>query len=172
MPKIMLMRTDRVADEGKREAAREFFLGAIDGLNEDDKKAWRRWLKGVFGLEPGEIATIEARFDRSGPYHRRHMAMENAFFDAQERFDQFESFRDWLKIGAGHCTWVPGPKGAIVPIPNSISYAKLDDEEIRRVHVAMVAFMRTPHAGKALWPHLTEQGRADMVEAILGGFNE
>lgn len=67
-------------------------------------------------LEPGEFAIIEFVIPRSSPYHRRHMAIESAVFNAQERFDDFEQFRVWLKVGAGWVDWCAGPKGGAVPV--------------------------------------------------------
>lgn len=42
-----------------------------------------------------------------------HMAIEQAVFDAQDRFSDFEMFRDWLKIGSAWVVWVPGPKAGL-----------------------------------------------------------
>ena len=151
---------------------RQFLTGYIDGFNRDDKTAWRRFLKRLMGMAPGEMALIEARMPRSGPFHRRHMKIEQSVFDAQERFEDFEQFRYWLKVGAAWVTWAAGPKGGVVPIPKSISYAKADEEEFRRYHVKVVGFLRGEHAAKYLWPHLDAQAAADMMDSILRGFEE
>ena len=61
----------------------------------------------------GEIFEITIKRIRHGKFHRKHMALEQAIFDAQERFTQFDPiFRDWLKVGAGFVEWHPGPRGA------------------------------------------------------------
>lgn len=164
------MRTDK-AMPANMEPARDLLFGALDGFNRDDKRAWRRFWKRLIGLEPGEMALIEARMPRSGPFHRRHMAIEQSVFDAQERFQDFEQFRYWLKVGAGWVTWAAGPKGGVVPIPKSISYAKADQEEFTRYHEAVVAFLREGHAARFLWRHLGD-GADVMMDSILGGFEE
>ena len=170
MSSINLMRTDKAMPDNL-DAARELLFGALDGFNRDDKKAWRSFWKRLIGMEPGEMALIEARMPRSGPFHRRHMAIEQAVFDAQERFQSFEQFRYWLKVGAGWVTWAAGPKGGVVPIPNSISYANADQEEFKRYHEAVIDFLRGDHASVFLWRHLGA-GAADMMESILEGFDE
>jgi hypothetical protein len=169
--KITLCRTDQALPTNL-ESARALLFGALDGFNRDDKRAWRKFWARLFKLEPGEMAVAEMVFPRSGPFHRRHMAIEQSVFDAQERFENFESLRNWMKIGAGHCEWVPGPKGAVVPIPKSISYASIDDEEFRVFHDNTVAFLRGGHAANVLWPHLKGPRAAEMMEVILKGFGE
>lgn len=174
MSEIVLVRQDATdIPEADREAARRVLCGAIDGLGEKGKRQWRRLLKDLFAMEPGECMTLQRNKQRSGPFHRRHMAMEQRFFEAQERFTSFDpGFRDWLKIGAGHCEWVPGPRGGIVPIPLSISYSDMDEDAMREFHIACVAFLRQDYAQKTLWRHLTVLQRQEMVEALLLEFGE
>ncbi len=158
--------------EADREAARRVLFGLVDGLGERGRKQWRRFVAGLMRLEPGEMVEIRTHKERSGPFHRRHMALEQRVFEAQEKFDQFEAFRTWLKVGSGFVDWHPGPKGGVIPVPRSISYARLEDDEMRQVHDDMVAFLRTEHAGRTLWRHLETAQRTDMIEAILGEFGE
>lgn len=169
MAKITIARTD-LALPDDLEPARKLLFGAVDGLSREDKRAWRRFFKRLVGLEPGEMAEVEMVFPRSGPFHRRHMKIEQSVFDAQERFTEFEVFRCWLKVGAGWVTWAAGPKGGVVPIPKSISYAKADEEEFRQYHDQVIRFLRGPHAAKYLWPHLEQP--AGMIDAILEEFEE
>lgn len=171
MSKITILRTDVAIDEPMRDALRRFLFGVIDGFNKDDRRAWRRFWKRVVGMEPGEMAAAEMLFPRSGPFHRRHMAIEQSVFDAQERFTDFEQFRVWLKVGAGWVDWCAGAKGGVVPIPKSISYAKADEEEFRKYHDQVMMFLRGPHAALFLWKHLGAQA-SEMMDSILDGFNE
>lgn len=172
MSKITITRSNLAMPAAGLEAARAILFGVIDGFTQDDKRAWRRFWKRLVGLEPGEMAVAEMAFPRSGAFHRRHMKIEQTIFDGQERFEDFDQFRYWLKVGAGWVTWAAGPNGGVVPIPKSISYAKADEEEFRRYHDKVIAFLRGPHAAKYLWKHLSETERAAMVEALLEGFGE
>lgn len=174
MPEIVIVRQeDMQVTEADKDATRRVVFGTVDGLGEINRKRWRRFWATLMRMEPGEMATIRTHKARSGPFHRRHMAMEQAVFEAQERFTDFErGFRDWLKVGAGHCTWFPGPRGAVFPVPKSISYAEMEEGEMRDFHESAVAFLRTEHAGKTLWPHLKPLQRTEMIETILGGFGE
>ena len=158
--------------EADKEAARRVLFGIVDGLGERGRRQWRRFVNGLLRLEPGEMVDIQTHKARSGPFHRRHMVMETAFFEAQERFELFEPFRDWLKVGAGHVDWFPGPKGGVFPVPRSIAFSKLEEDDMREFHVNAVAFLRTEHAQKTLWRHLSPAARGEMVETILAGFGE
>ncbi len=174
MSEIILVRQHDVdIPDAEKDAARRVLFGALDGLGEVNKKRWRRFMAMLFKMEPGEMATIKTHKARSGPYHRRHMKMEQVFYESQERFENFDrGFRDWLKVGAGHCEWFPGPKGAVFPAPKSISYDQMEEGAMREFHDNAIAFLRTEHAQKTLWKHLTPAARSEMVETILKGFGE
>lgn len=173
MSDIVLVRQSPVEiPEPDRAAARKVLFGMVDGLGAVHKKAWRRFVNMLLRLEPGEIVEIMTRKQRSGPFHRRHMALEQRVFEAQERIEHFKDFRMWLKLGAGFVDWRPGPRGGVFPIPRSIAYSELEEGDMRQFHDDAVAFLRTEHAGKYLWPHLPAVARIDAIEAVLGGFGE
>lgn len=174
MTDIVLVRTDSLPiSRADAEAARKVLFGQVDGLSAKHKKSWRRlWSWFLKKAEPGEMVEIRTHRDRLGWYHRKHMAMEQAVFESQERFEHFEQFRLWLKVGAGFVDWLPGPKGGVIPVPRSISYAKLGQDDMELVHDDIVRFLRSEHAQKALWRHLAPAGRADMMETLLQEFEE
>lgn len=173
MAEITLVRQDPVQiTESDKEAARRVIFGIVDGLGERGKKQWRRLWSNIMRLEPGEMVEVTTLQPRLGWYHRKHFALEQAVFEMQERFEEFESFRTWLKVGAGHVDWFPGPKGGVIPVPRSVSYAKLEQAEMEVFHAAAVEFLRTEHAGKTLWKHLSATNRIQMIETILAGFGE
>lgn len=170
MSRFTITRTD-IALPVDLEDARHLLFKSLDGFGEDDRKAWRRLWKKLIGLEPGELLEVQTIFPRSGPYHRRHMAMEQKLFDSQEQFDDFEAFRTWLKVGAGWVIWAPGENGELVPVPKSISYAAAEQDEFEKYHAAVLRFLRGPHAGPFLWPHLGDKA-TDQIDYILRGFGE
>jgi hypothetical protein len=174
MTEIVLVRKDAAPIcKDDAEAAKRVLFSQIDGLSEAHQKSWRRlWNWFLTKAEPGEMVEFKAHRDRLGWYHRKHMALEQRVFEAQERFTDFGQFRNWLKIGAAFCDWVPGPKGAIVPVPKSISYSAIGQDEMEAFNDAAVAFLRTPHAIKTLWPHMPDHERELAVEAVLIPFEE
>lgn len=173
MAAITLFRTDQqMPDEATLAAARRILTGVIDGFSNDDKRAWRGFLRRLLGMEPGEMARVEAVMPRLGWYHRKHMKLEQALFDGQERFSQFEQFRIWLKFGAGWVDWIAGPKGGVIPAPRSVSYAAADQAQFEQYHAQVVEFLRGEHAAPYLWRHLPTGQAAEMMDAILEGFDE
>lgn len=173
MAEINLVRKHDIAvSEQEKEAARRVLFGHIDGLGESAQKKWRRFVSRLFKLEPGEMVEIKTHQERLGWYHRKHMAMEQQLFEAQEKFDNFEAFRIWLKIGAGFVDWFPGPKGGVIPVAKSMSYGQLEQGGMEQLHSDMIKFLRTEHAQKTLWAHLDGAMRSEMMESVLGGFGE
>lgn len=167
---ILVRQHDVQLSEEDKAVARRVIFGIVDGLGEKGRKQWRRLWNGLLRLEPGEMVEIKTNQQRLGWYHRKHMALEAALFESQERFENFEGFRDWLKVGAGHCEWYPGPRGGVFPVPKSTSYAKLEQADMEKFHDEAVAFLRSDHAGRTLWKHLDQPGRIDMIEGILSLF--
>ena len=174
MPEIILVRQEQTEiKEADREAVRRVIFGILDGLGEKNRRMWRRfWWNIQNRLEAGEIVTVTTHKSRSTPFHRRHFALEQAVFESQERFEDFDQMICWVKVGAGHVDWLPGAKGAVMPIPRSISYAAMEDGEFREFHTNVIVFLRQPYCQKVLWPHLDDLKRTEMMECILGGFNE
>jgi hypothetical protein len=168
---IVRDRSIEVSDHD-REITSRVMTSGLRGIDERNHKRWIRFLKNVFGLEHGEIAEIGTRIPRSGPFHRFHMAIEQAVFNAQDRFTQFEQFRNWTKVGSGFCDWCAGPKGGVIPVPRSISYADLEEDPMREFHEDMLAFFRGEHAANYLWPHLKGARAAEMMDAVLREFDK
>ena len=172
MAEIQLVRQPGIeTTDAEREAAMRVLLGHVDGLGERNQKSWRRFWRRLLALTPGEMVQVITHQARLSWYHKKHMALEQSLFESQERFPEFERFRDWLKVGAGHVDWLPTANGPI-PLPKSISYARMEQGEMEVFHGAVVDFIRTDYAGRALWPHLRLTARIEMVEGILGGFGE
>jgi hypothetical protein len=173
MSEIQLVRGEQEAlTEPEMGVVRRFLFGFVDGLGDRGRKQWRRFWNMIKRLEPGEIVTITTHKARTGVFHRRHMLIESRVFEAQERIEKFEDFRLWLKIGSGYVTWMAGPKGGVVPVPKSISYDELDQTEFEEVHANMMAFLRSEHAIKYLWPNQPDAQRDAAMDELLSHFHE
>lgn len=146
--------------------------GKTIGFTERDAVALARWKGMVGNLEPGEMLEFDVRFKVNRKFHNLCMRLKRDLFEAQERFTDFDHFRAWLYIGSGHCTWHPGPRGAIVPVPNSFSDKDNDDEGKRIVFEKVKAWCRTGEPGARLWKHLDDGRRVEMMEGILAPYEE
>ena len=146
--------------------------GKPAGLTERDAKAYGKFVKRLREMGRAESITFSWREPRSGPFHRRHFAIINALFEAQEQFTDADHFRKWVEVGAGYCDLLPGPKGKAVAVPKSIAYERLDQAEFEHLHDAVMAFLRSKHATRFLWPHLSDEQGGEMVDAILREFEQ
>ena len=144
--------------------------GKLVGCGEKDKKAYAAFQRRVHELQPGEIYQLTVWFPRNQKLHGLHFALLTTVFDNQEQFTDPDQLRAWLQVGAGHCEFVPGPKGRMVALPKSISFRALDDVEFQAHHEAVKDFLRTPYASAFLWGHLSDQEQAAMVDTILSQF--
>jgi len=171
MTQTLIMRDHSIElTEAEKEIGKKVLTQVLRGIDDQHNKRWLRVVRTWFGLEAGEITTVDTRHPRSGPFHRFHMLVEQSVFDAQERFSDFERFRDWLKIQVGHVDWVPGAKGGIVPLPKSTSYAEMEEVEMREFHDKMIAALHGPHIAPFLWKHLDAEEAGAMMKSILDNF--
>jgi hypothetical protein len=144
--------------------------GRLVGFTKKDETAYRRFKKVLEELGQGEIFTLDYWFPREGWRHRKHFKMLAMIFDAQEVFADPEQLRMWLHVGAGHCDFLPGPKGELIAVPKSIAYNRIDDVEFADHHEKVKVFLRTEHAQRFLWPHLDPANSSETIEAILYDF--
>lgn len=153
--------------EFERSIIRRFLFDCFRGADEQNEGRWRRLWSRFWKAEPGQLFQLDNVVERSSDFHRRHMAIEQRLFDSQDTFLNLPALRDWLKVGAAFVTWEPDGKGGIVAVPRSTSYEKCSDDEMRELHEAMLAHLRTPPAQERLWGHLAPARRAVMLESVL-----
>lgn len=137
------------------------------GVGEKDKAAYSRLKKRLAELVPGECLSLDVWFDRRAALHGFHFVMLAAVHDIQEQFENIKDFRMWCAVGAGHCTFAPGPTGKMVAIPKSIDWTSLDDADFHQYHKDVVAFLRSLHATRFLFPHLSDPEASEMIESVM-----
>ena len=168
MVDITLVRQHDVEiSESDRLVIHRVLFGVLDGLGEVNRKKWRGFWKRAFALLPGEMMDLRTHQARLGWYHRKHMNFEQKLFESQERFDNFEQFRIWLKVGAGHVDWLPGPKGGVIPVPKSISYATMEQAQMEVFHAQVLEFVQQEHATRTLWKHLQPQQQREYIDTVI-----
>lgn len=145
--------------------------GKLVGFGQSGERTYVRFLAAVKKLEAGELLAFTYKVPRSPKFHKLHFVMLGRVFDAQEQYADEYKFRKWSEVGAGHCEYAPGPLGQMVAIPLSIDYESLDDEEFGKVHENVVAFFRTLHATRFLWPMLDDTDAGNAMAAILADFD-
>ena len=143
----------------------------LAGITARDQRAYEKFKQKIKELGDGSM-TFSYRLPRSGPFHRRFFAVVNSLFEAQDAFKDIDMFRKWLEVGAQYCEFIPGHDGIIVAIPKSITYEKLDQHEFMEVSEKVVGFIRSEHARKYLWPHMSNGVSESMVDALLNQYEK
>lgn len=145
--------------------------GKLDGMGQRGQKAYRKFRAKAASLQVGDTLQFEWREPRSPKHHGLFFAKLGALLDRQEQFDTEDKLRAWLTVGAGYCSFVPGPTGRMVALPESIAWVKLDETAFTDLHQKVDAFLWTDHARGFLWPHLTPQQTYDMVDQFQTEFS-
>ena len=167
MDLVLVKQTDDHLTDDEKAVVRKFLFGHLSGATDKDTRGWTRFVRSLDAAGSGEYFQVTVRRQRTGWFHRMHMGLISKIFKAQERLDDFEAFRLWLKVGSGFVTWMPGPKGGVFPVPRSINFNTCSEDDMREFHDGVVEFLRKPHAQKYLFPHVTPQLAEQGIEAIL-----
>jgi hypothetical protein len=144
--------------------------GKLEGHTEPERKRYAKFLAHAKSMAVGDTIAFEFKVPRSLPFHRRHFGILKMLFESQEQFDSQERLREWLEVGAGFCDILPGPKGKPVALARSIAWEALEQADFEAHHNDVIAFMRTPHCYRFLWPHLEDVTGSTMIETILMEF--
>lgn len=146
--------------------------GKLSGFGDKGGRAWNRFRAMVDRMTVGETLAFSFWEPRSPQFHKRFFAKLHRLFDMQEQFDDVDTLRAWMTVGAGECSFVPGPKGRMVALPKSIKWHRMDDAEFGELVSRIDTFMWTPHARAFLWPHLSDAESAQMVQAWHDEFSQ
>lgn len=169
---VLVKQTDERLSEEDKGVVRRFLMGHLSGATDKDTKAWSRFCRALDESGSGEFFTLTIKRKRSSKFHKLHMAIMTAVFKSQDRIDDFEQFRLWVKIGSGFVDWMAGPKGGVFPVPKSINWNTCSEDEMRHFHMGAVAFLRTAHAAHYLFPQApTDMAQAGIAE-ILASFEK
>lgn len=166
----LVKQTDAQMSEEDKVVLRRFLFENVSGATDKDTRAWNRWLRALDRAAQGEFFQLKIQRQRSGPFHRMHMGLISKVFKAQERVDDFEAFRLWLKVGAGFVDWMPGPKGGVFPVPRSIDFNRCSEDDMREFHDRVIEFLRKPHAQHYLFPNAAPKAAEEGIEAILSQY--
>lgn len=152
MSRIDIVRTDvALPDERSLESVRTFLFRCLDGLNQDDKRGWRKFWKRITSMEPGECSIVEVVIPRNSKFHRKFFSMLNFAFDSwdpgrkrktykgKEVSKNFERFRKDVLIIAGFYEQTFDLRGRMTLEAQSISFANMDDAEFERVYSAVAS---------------------------------
>lgn len=164
---VLVKQTDARLSDEDRSVVRRFLFDHLSGATDKDTRGWNRFVRAMDEAGSGEFFSIKIQRQRDGVFHRKHMGLISKVFKAQERIEDFDQFRLWLKVGSKFVTWMTGPTGGVFPIPKSINFNTCSEDEMREFHDGVVQFLRQTHAQKYLWPNADPAAAEQGIEAIL-----
>jgi len=138
--------------------------GKLAGWGDKGGRAYAKFLRTVKAMENGEMMTFSFALPRSPVHHKFFFWKLRGLFKRQELFADEKDLRDWLTTGAGYCTLIAGPNGALVALPQSLKFDELEEAEFTEMTRQVSDFMWTEGAQASLWPHLTSEQRHEQVD--------
>lgn len=145
-----------------RDALRLVLTEWLRGMDTRSHRRLLRLARQIERAEAGEGFQLYRLEERSGPFHRRHRAVLEALFQAQERFPNIDALHDHLKLRTWFVTWKDGK-----PTPRSTAFDKCDEDSMREFHSRMVDLLHSPGEQRILLPQVPAAMRHEFIEAVL-----
>ena len=97
----------------------------------------------IDGLPKGKPLTCRVTQARNPAHHRKFMAMVGAVFGNQGQCATKSALLTVIKVGIGHCQWatLPGPVPMRFPVPDSISFARMDQADFEAFYDRAVQYV-------------------------------
>ena len=83
-----------------------------------------------------KLITITGK--RNLEFHQKFFVLLNTIYEIQNHFDNFEAFRYWTVMKAGHYDIIEAPNGKLIYKAKSVSFAKMDEIEFQKVYDGVI----------------------------------
>lgn len=102
----------------------------LRGATPDDHAAWSKFRRRLETMKPGKWLRFEWSSPRNGKHHRKFFALVHLVVENSEIYDTDAKALIAIKLAAAYFDPLPDPRtGELVPIPRSIAYDAMDQEE-------------------------------------------
>lgn len=102
----------------------------LRGSTPDDQDAWAKFKRKLETSKPGSLLRMEWTSPRNGAHHRKFMALLNLVTENSETYNTIPKALIAVKLAAGYFDPAIDPRtGEIIPIPKSISYDAMGQED-------------------------------------------
>lgn len=101
-------------------------IGALKPIDDAGEAVIRK-------LGQGEIVTVELKRERNIQHHRKLFAMLQIILENQDAYKSVDDLLDVCKLRIGHVRTVQTKEG-IVRIPDSISFASMDQDSFNQFY--------------------------------------
>ncbi len=111
----------------------------LRGATPADQDAWAKFKRRLETMRPGKWLRMEWSTPRNGPHHRKFMALAQLVTENSETYQTVEQALVAIKLAAAYFDPHIDPRtGEIVPIPKSISYDAMAQEEFEAFYSAAI----------------------------------
>lgn len=101
----------------------------LRGATPADQEAYSKFRRRLETMKPGKWLRLEWSSPRSGPHHRKFMALVHLVTENSETYDTVPKALVAIKLAAGYFDPAVDPRtGEIVPIVQSISYDAMEQD--------------------------------------------
>ncbi len=102
----------------------------LRGSTPADQELWAKFKRKLETMKPGAWLRMEWSSPRNGPHHRKFMALLHLVTENSEVYNTVPKALIAVKLAAGYFDPATDPRtGEIVPIPQSISYDAMGQED-------------------------------------------
>ena len=108
-------------------------LNMVKLLNGDFRPAYSDDLDKAKKVKAGKTISCDIRTPRNLAFHKKCFALFNMVFENQDHFINFEHFRKWLTMKAGHYDTIHTPTGVMYEA-KSLSFAKMKQDEFDKLY--------------------------------------
>jgi hypothetical protein len=109
----------------------------LRGATPDDQKAWAKFRRRLETMATGKWLRFEWSSPRNGKHHRKMFALLQLVAENSEVYDTPKKALVAVKLAAGFFDPVVDPRtGEIVPVPQSISYDAMGQEDFEQFYGA------------------------------------
>lgn len=104
--------------------------GKLRGFGQENDRLYKKFRKQVKGMEPGEMFTLSWVRERNPAHHRKLFSLTTYIAENSDVYNNKDKALTALKVVAGHCEFVPDPKGGrLIAVPKSISFESMGQDE-------------------------------------------
>lgn len=102
-------------------------LTLVKQLNNTFKAAYDSDYETMKKIKVGDFLECDIKKPRNYEFHKKYFALLNMVFDNQERYSNITDLRHDLTLEIGYYTLRRNLSGDMIKIPNSISFASMDE---------------------------------------------
>ncbi len=138
----------------------------LRGSTPADQELWAKFKRKLETMKPGAWLRMEWSSPRNGPHHRKFMALLHLVTENSETYNTIPKALIAVKLAAGYFDPATDPRtGEIVPIPHSISYDAMGQEDFDVFYSAALDGVL-----QVILPTMSRETADKLMEMIVEGW--